>query len=109
MALIIHFKCTLKCRLQFVSIWTRLKVCRLVMSEAKLFRFFEVSSRIVRSDKRLLSGIIRTKCVYLPKWFFIDGYIHSLFTFGIEHTMTMFMQHYCITYCPIRHHHSYSM
>ena len=30
-ALIFHFKCTLKCRLQFVSIWTSLKFCRLVM------------------------------------------------------------------------------
>ena len=31
MALIFHFKCTLKCRLQFVSIWTSLKFCRLVI------------------------------------------------------------------------------
>ena len=27
MALIFHFKCTLKCCLQFVSIWTSLKFC----------------------------------------------------------------------------------
>ena len=26
-----HFKSTLKCRLQFVSIWTGLKFCRLVI------------------------------------------------------------------------------
>ena len=31
MTLIFHFKCTLKCRLQFVSISTSLKFCRLVM------------------------------------------------------------------------------
>ena len=31
MVLIVHFKCTLKCRLQFVSIWTSLKFCRLVV------------------------------------------------------------------------------
>ena len=31
MALIFRFQCTLKCRLQFVSIWTSLKFCRLVM------------------------------------------------------------------------------
>ena len=31
MALIFHSKCTLKCRLQLVSIWTSLKFCRLVM------------------------------------------------------------------------------
>ena len=30
-ALIFHFKCTLKCCLQFVSIWTSLKFCHLVM------------------------------------------------------------------------------
>ena len=30
-ALIFHFECTLKCRLQFVSIWTSLKCCHLVM------------------------------------------------------------------------------
>ena len=41
MVLIFHFKCTLKCRLQFVSIWTTLKFCHLVMgqlfSELKAF------------------------------------------------------------------------
>ena len=31
MALIFHFKCTLKCRLQFVLIWIRQKYCPLVM------------------------------------------------------------------------------
>ena len=31
MALIFPFKCTLKCRLQFVSIWTSLEFCRLEM------------------------------------------------------------------------------
>ena len=30
MVLIFHFKCTLKCRQEFVSIWTCLKFCRLV-------------------------------------------------------------------------------
>ena len=33
MALIFHFKCTLKCCLQFVSIWTSQKCCRLVMTQ----------------------------------------------------------------------------
>ena len=33
MALIFHFKCTLKCYLEFVSIWNSLKFCRLVMAE----------------------------------------------------------------------------
>ena len=31
MVLIFHFKCTPKCHLPFVSIWTSLKFCRLVM------------------------------------------------------------------------------
>ena len=31
-----HFKCTLKCRLQFVSIWASLKLCRLVMGKGVL-------------------------------------------------------------------------
>ena len=34
-ALIFHFKCTLECRLQFLSIWTSLKFCRLVMGYNK--------------------------------------------------------------------------
>ena len=33
MALIFHFKCTYKCRWRFVSIWTSLKFCRLVMGK----------------------------------------------------------------------------
>ena len=31
MTLIFHFKCTLKCRLNFFSIWTSLKFCHLLM------------------------------------------------------------------------------
>ena len=33
MALILHIKCTLKCRLKFVSIWTILKFCCVVMGQ----------------------------------------------------------------------------
>ena len=33
MALTFHFKCTLKCRLQFLSIWTTLNFCPLVMGQ----------------------------------------------------------------------------
>ena len=31
MALIVHSKCTLKCRLQFVSIWNSIKFCRMLI------------------------------------------------------------------------------
>ena len=31
MALIFHFKCNLRCHLKFVSVWTSLKFCSLVM------------------------------------------------------------------------------
>ena len=41
MALIFHFKCTHKCCLQFVLIWTSLKFCHLVMGEFH-FRFNDV-------------------------------------------------------------------
>ena len=34
MVLLFHFKCTLKCHLQFVPIWTCLKFCCLVMGKA---------------------------------------------------------------------------
>ena len=33
MALISNFKCFLKCRPQFVSSWTSLKLCRLLMDK----------------------------------------------------------------------------
>ena len=36
MALIFHFKCTLKWHLQFVSIWTSLKFCCLLMGQVSL-------------------------------------------------------------------------
>ena len=36
MVLIVHFKHTSKCHLQFVSIWTSLKFCRLVMGSLVL-------------------------------------------------------------------------
>ena len=31
MTLVLHFKCSLKCCLQFVSFWNSLKFCHLVM------------------------------------------------------------------------------
>ena len=37
--LIFHFKCTLKCRLQFVSVWTSLNFCRLVIGKFKYVRY----------------------------------------------------------------------
>ena len=40
-AFIFHFKCTIKCRLKFVSIWTSLKFCRLVMG----YRQFQENCR----------------------------------------------------------------
>ena len=39
MVLNFHFKCTLKCRLQFVSIWTSLKSYCLVMSQQIKIRY----------------------------------------------------------------------
>ena len=36
MVLIFHYECTFKCRLQFVSIWTSLKLCRLVRIKVNL-------------------------------------------------------------------------
>ena len=38
MAFIFHIKCALKCRLQFVSICTSLKFCRLVMGQCDALR-----------------------------------------------------------------------
>ena len=40
MALGFHFKCTQKCHLQFISIWTNLKYCRLVMG---YFSYYQLS------------------------------------------------------------------
>ena len=37
MALLFHFKCTFKCHLQSISIWTILKFCRLVMGLKKRY------------------------------------------------------------------------
>ena len=36
MALIFHFKCSLRYRLQFVSVWTGQKFCRLVISYGRM-------------------------------------------------------------------------
>ena len=45
--IIFHFKCTLKCRLQFVSIWTSLKFCRLVMGYEKKCCDWQASAGIL--------------------------------------------------------------
>ena len=48
---IFHFKCTLKCRLQFVSIWTSIKFCHLVMGLANTGH-----SRLILSNKEQFLG-----------------------------------------------------
>ena len=48
MALIFQFKCTLKCRLQFVSIWTSLKFVHLVMG------YIDEKQSLVTSDMQQL-------------------------------------------------------
>ena len=61
MILIFHFKCTLKCRLQFVSVWTGLKFCRLVMgyfgTATPFFSSPEHNLLRVSYCDRLLSGV----------------------------------------------------
>ena len=47
MALVFHFKSTLKCRLQFVSIWTSLKFCPLVMG------YEEIDAKCIDLQKRI--------------------------------------------------------
>ena len=54
MALIFHFKCTFKCCLQFVSIWTSLKFCRLVMSKLITTQ----SQLLAPLEKRALENIV---------------------------------------------------
>ena len=56
MAVFSHFKCTLKCCQQFVSIWTSLKFCRLVM--IKKFDRLTLSSICTRFNtlKKKASG-----------------------------------------------------
>ena len=55
MALVFHFKCTLKCHLQFVSIWTSLKFCCLVMgylfTKRENFRLVQIQSICIRQNK----------------------------------------------------------
>ena len=59
--LIFHFKCTLKCRLQFVSILTSLKFCRLVMGESKTntAQYSTILSQImaISEELRMLQGL----------------------------------------------------
>ena len=51
MALIFHFKCTLKCCLQFVSIWTSPKFCGLVMSKGIFLPSLVQIGPAVREEK----------------------------------------------------------
>ena len=54
MVLIFHFKCTLKCRLQFVLIWTTLKFCRLVMRYEEINRQMYMKKKNNIKRKNLL-------------------------------------------------------
>ena len=70
MALIFHFKCTLKCRLQSVSNWTSLKFCHLVMGEpfpkqqildsSKLKEFADNNFEFVENSKKFSKGVEHT-------------------------------------------------
>ena len=58
MVLIFHFKCTLKCRLQFVSILTSLQFCHLVMG--KMDRAYNPS----HSCEPLMCSVTRYHCSF---------------------------------------------
>ena len=71
-ALIFHFKCTSKCSLQFVSIWTSLKFCCLVKQEGHdgpivahlslLTKLIQISKSCSKSN---LSLIFRSNQIWL--------------------------------------------
>ena len=62
MVLIFHFKCTLKCRLQFLSIWTSLKFCRLVMGSNKETIVKMAICNCIIGKKAMLTSPSRAKC-----------------------------------------------
>ena len=78
MTLIFHFKCTVKCRLQFISILTSLKFCHLVMDLAqrniKLDRLFALQigynyrlpTYVLRNFSSAYFGVIQYAC--FVKW-----------------------------------------
>ena len=67
MGLIFHFKCTLKCRLQFVSIWTSLKFCRLVMG----LTLSQTSSGFYVSTHKPFKNTVRKGEIACNKQFFL--------------------------------------
>ena len=64
MVLIFHFKCTLKCRLQFVSIWTGLKFCHLVMDFLIKLKFFLFGKWLALHHKTRSSENHKEKCLW---------------------------------------------
>ena len=57
MIFIFHFECTLKCRLQFVSVWTSLKFCRNVCSNGlNTFMLSSANTFNLDQSKILLFG-----------------------------------------------------
>ena len=62
MVLIFHFKCTLKC-LQFVSIWTSLKFCRLgtqILDSSKLKEFADDNFKLGENSRKFFKWIENT-------------------------------------------------
>ena len=51
--LIFHFKCSLKCRLQFVSNWTSLRFCRLVIGQ--YYINFHIFTRLLRHNTMIIA------------------------------------------------------
>ena len=66
MTLIFQFKCTLKCHLQFVSIWASLKFCCLVMgsNEHRLFCHVAVGFCISHGIKCLTLSDVKNNVVF---------------------------------------------
>ena len=61
MAFIFHFKCTLKCRLQMLSSWTSLKLCRRVMGQKLPEILCILSIFLYRNGTSMISLIIPPK------------------------------------------------
>ena len=86
MALIFHFKCTLKCHLQFVLIWISLKFCRLVMGYTICRLILSYSKSVLKSLWLMEKFYIKVPIGANQKMFFDKiqvNPIHTILKYGI--------------------------
>ena len=98
MTFIFRFKCTLKCGLQFVSILTSLKFCRLVIDSTPFLQMVHAMYINIRANAYQLTRIIYLSTIQTVYFRLMAFFVFQVTTKHERHIETAFTFRLCLNF-----------